>query len=155
MASMNKHIKILKITIVLFMPYIFQFILLPLIFPDIRGDGIGYAANIFNLIFPIIGMAFLTDKLRYWLLSDFAWFILSIIYHPPGIYGIGLRINIVGPNIGSIIDSSEIPTYDGSSAWFALVIFVIANFLVQFAVWICFKIFKAVKAHLKKKKAEA
>ena len=60
------------------MPYIFQFILLPLIFPDIRGDRIGYAANVFNLIFPILGMAFLTDKLFHWSLGAFAYSFLDI-----------------------------------------------------------------------------
>lgn len=134
------------------MPYIFQFILLPLIFPDIRGDRIGYAANVFNLIFSIIGMAFLTDKLYHWLLSDVAWILLALLYHPPGIYGIGMSMRIGFP----IMDAEPyIPHYDRTFAWFGIIFNVIRIFLVQFAVWLFFKIFKTVRTYLKKKKAEA
>ena len=147
MASINKHIILIKIAIVLFMPYIFQFILLPLIFPDIRGDRIGYAANVFNLIFPILGMAFLTDKLFHWSLGAFAYSFLAMLYHSPGIYGIGM--------LGISFVSNSAPNYDRTSEGFAIVIIVILNFLYQFAVWACFKIFKMVRAYLKKKKSEA
>ncbi len=141
---MNRRIKII---VLFFLPYIFQFILLPLIFSDITGNNINKAANIFNLIFPIIGMAFLTDKLFYWSLSDLIWVILAILYHPPGIYGIGM--------LGISFISNQPPRYDRTSAGFAIVIIVILNFLYQFIIWLCFKIFKAIKAYLKKKKGEA
>lgn len=147
---MNKLIKTIKIAVVIFVPYIFDFIFLPFIFPDFKSEVFINLSSIFTIGFPILGMFFLTDKLYYWLLSDLAWVLLATLYHPPGIYSIGIRLNLVGPNIGG----SEIPTYDASSILFGIMLNIIGIFLVQFAVWVCFKIFKTVRAYLKKKKAQ-
>lgn len=147
MASISKHINLIKIAIVLFVPYIFDFIFLPLILSNFRGYVLTYTSIIFKIVFSIIGMALLTDKFRYWLLSDLAYHLLATLYHPPGIYGIGM--------LGISLASSPPPSYDRTSAWLGITICTIGNFLIQFTVWICFKIFKMVKAHLKKKKSEA
>ena len=150
MVSMNKHTNLMKIVIVLFVPYIFDFIFLPLIFPDFKSDVFMNISSIFAIVFSILSMAFLTDKLRYWLLSDIVYFLLAMLYHPPEIFGIGLPYVITFP----VANQEPLP-YDRNVAWKGILFCVIENLLIQFAVWLCIKLFKTVRAYLKKKKSAA
>ncbi len=140
---MKKHIKNFKIITIIFIPYMMDFIIFPLILSSFKGYIITYTSIIFKIIFSLLGMIFLTDKLHYWLLGDVTYYLLATLYHPPGIYGIGM-LGI------SFVNAS--PSYDSTSAWLGITICTIGSFLIQFAVWICFKIFKAIKAYLKKEK---
>lgn len=133
---MNNHIKVL---ITLLGLYTINFIFLPCIFTNVIEYRINTAALISTISFTIIGMVLLTDKMRYWLLSDAVCFLLAMVYHKPGIYGIGIPLRIGFP-----IVSSEPLDYNRSIAWVGILLCVIEFSIIQFVVWVCLKLFKLI-----------
>ncbi len=127
---MRNYVKTIKMVVLLIGTYIINFLLLPLIFMDITTSGVNAAAIISTIAFSVIGFIFITDKLRYWLLSNIICFLLAVLYHPQGIYGIGIPLRIGFPIVGS-----ESLPYDRSVAWIGVVVFVVEIFIIQVLIW--------------------
>ena len=89
---MNKGKKLIQITILLIVIYLIDFIIAPNIlksqYPNDIGAAIIYYVSIIGS--AIIGMIVVSNNIFYWIVGDIVYCLLIFLYHPKGIYGIGL-----------------------------------------------------------------
>lgn len=115
--------------------YVIHFIVLPHFF---AVDKINLVFFTSTVIIMIVVFLKLTDKLHIWLLSDIIYTILVFLYHPPGIYGIGMTV-IGFPIVGGM-DSN----YRRGDAWFGIIFVVVSVVITQILLWGCLKLFKLI-----------
>lgn len=121
--------------------YLLQYIILPSL-----GIGENITGIPLIIIFVFIQIVFLSAKFWHCILSDVLYFILVSIYHPSGIYNIGLPL-------------ISIKSYhfepDESQAYIGIFILTITLFILQFlgcALFeLCKVIYKKMKARKEKK----
>lgn len=89
---MNKAKKLIQIIILLIVMYVIDFLIAPNIFksqyPNDIGAVIIYYVSIIGS--AAIGMIVISNNIFYWMLGDVFYCFLIFMYHPKGIYGIGL-----------------------------------------------------------------
>jgi hypothetical protein len=124
--------------------YLIQFILFPTI--GVADESIGAVYIISSIIFSCLWYVLLSKKFTCLLISCIAYFVLIALYHPKGIYGIGM----VGINLGP-----EAQTHFDKSQDFLGVILVAIFFLViQIIMWIIEKIIDILKNKLNQKSSK-
>ena len=126
---------ITRISIVLLLTYLLQFVIAPTLFPIYYPSTNESTAILFGSISvgALLGMIFLSDKYRYWLLCDIPYFLLMILYSHNGAYGIGV--------VGIPIDGNQV-YYDRGVAIFLVLYIAVLTFLIQLIVWIIVKLLK-------------
>ena len=89
---MNKAKKLIQIIILLIVMYVIDFLIAPNIFksqyPNDIGAVIIYYVSIIGS--AAIGMIVISNNIFYWMVGDVFYCFLIFMYHPKGIYGIGL-----------------------------------------------------------------
>lgn len=89
---MNKAKKLIQIIILLIVMYVVDFLIAPNIFksqyPNDIGAVIIYYVSIIGS--AAIGMIVISNNIFYWMVGDVFYCFLIFMYHPKGIYGIGL-----------------------------------------------------------------
>ena len=134
---MKKHPLIFAMLIMTLL-YVFEFIIVPFIELFWRdAEDLQYISS---LIAFVIGMLFVTNKLRYWFLGDILYTILIFIYHKKGAYGIGM-VSVGLFDRGYIEEIVPIE----------IVLCGIICFVVQIFVLIVIKLYK--RTHKRKKNA--
>ena len=97
------------------------------------------AAFIVIIVITVVGMRKLSDKLRYWLIGSVLYLLLIRLYHPIGIFGIG----IISP------DGMQ-PFYDASLASYGIGYHTSRLLRFQFMIWGIIKISRFFTARSKK-----
>lgn len=87
-------------------------------------------------------MLLISDKLRYYLLSDILYIVLLFIYHGKGLYGIGMR--------GMNLDGMQ-SFYERKSAPIGILIMAGVVLNLQVIAWIILKIFTYIYNRRKNK----
>lgn len=86
--------------------YMFHFLLIPFLYKNFivfknLDDVSGFVMIISTIIVVAAEMILVSEKIRYWLVSDVIYVILVYIYHEKGLYGIGMvGINLDGATSG-------------------------------------------------------
>ena len=131
---MNKSNKLIKILILMLIMYIIDFLIAPNVFksqyPDDIGAGIIFYTSI--IVSSIIGMIAISNNIVYYILGDILYYILILIYHPIGAYGIGM-VGIL-PRV-----------YKKEAAPFHIAIIIISLLIVQIVMSIVVKIIKVIR----------
>lgn len=89
---MNKGKKLVQISILLIIMYVIDFLIAPNIFKSQYPNDIGATIIYYTSIIgsAIIGMILISNNILYWMVGDAFYCFLIFMYHPKGIYGIGL-----------------------------------------------------------------
>ena len=134
-----KKIQIRNVIISMISLYLFLFIIIPY-FVELfwRGAEDVFYPTLFIVFF--IGMFFISDKLRYWLIGDFLYGLCVLIHHPKGAYGIG---------IWGLFEASE---YSRDIVPLHVLIHVVLVLCIQFGIWIIVKSIKSIIKLSKQKK---
>ena len=106
--------------------YLIQFLLLPTFFRSTDNET-WFAFFLIMASYFIFAFIYLSDQLFYWLISDIIYIILIFLYHPAGVYGIGMR----GLNLGVQAQAY----YNRADAWFGIIILLLFVITIQILVW--------------------
>ncbi len=134
---MNKK-NIISICVIVFC-YMIQFCFLPML--GVMRNCIDEVFLITCIISSIFCML-LTNKFINLIVLDVAYFLLILIYHPKGIYGIGMR----GINLGAETQTH----YDAAADIYGIALLIIIFFMVQVVVGGILKLGNFLFAKLKK-----
>ncbi len=117
-------VTIVKNCIVMFGIYVVQFILFPTLIPIYypRSTESTFIFVITVIIGSILGICFISGKIKFWLIPDFLYGLLILIYSGKGLYGFGLY--------GITLDGLQ-PKYDYLYALISVVILIVFLFIVQ------------------------
>ena len=140
--EINKNFKIIIKTIIsTICLYLIQFIVIPMFYLPSSNEGT-FILILSTIIILIIAMLLISDKLRYYLLSDILYIVLLFIYHGKGLYGIGMR--------GMNLDGMQ-SFYERKSAPIGILIMAGVVLILQVSAWIILKIFKYIYNRRKNK----
>ena len=123
--------------------YILQFLIIPSFYNNVIGRGNESIAVICmtTILISFMGMFWISDKFRLWLLSIIIYMTLIIIYCPEAAYGIGLA--------GIDLDGLH-SYYDVSQRLGGIIILTIGVILLQLISWCLVKLSKLIISHIKK-----
>lgn len=134
---------LIKVAASLLLLYFLQFIVAPFLFPIFYPSTNESTGILFGSIAlcSLLGMIFISTKLRHWLLCDIPYFLLMILFSNNGAYGIGLA--------GIPIDGNEV-YYNRSVSIYLVLLIAVVTIILQLFIWGVIKIIQKLVSFTRK-----
>lgn len=134
----NYKVKI-KIVMVVLAMFVFQFIIVPWIFPRYfpSSNNASWILLLTFAMFSLGEMLWVSDRMRDWLLGDVLYFLLMLFFNH-GAYGIGWT--------GLALDGIT-PRYDRSAVSLSVASDAVFMLIIQFLLWGVIKVVRRLRLH--------